>query len=329
MKVSTTIAVTVHNREQYLPQCLDSLLAQTVGDIEIVCVDDASTDRSPEILRQYAMRDSRVRVFPFTENGGVQQARNHAMDVARGEYIIYVDDDDWISPDCVENCLRCFGEHPEADCVLIPEIRQSPDGTLYEPSGRRQFERITGHEAFMLTMPWQVAGNFCVRTQYQRRHPFDNSCRYFGDENTGRLMLLSARYVVLSAGMYYYRMHGTSVCHAIGIGHYSRLHSQRVLADELKRRSTPMALRRAYETFCWENVIAAYMRYCGERHAMSPGLRREALEHIRRARRLTDFGSVAPRMRYKFGFMPLRLSWRLFRLQEEAYYMLRRLRERL
>lgn len=329
MKISTTIAVTVHNREKYIEQCLDSLLAQTVKDIEVVCVDDASTDRSFEILLRYAENDNRVRVFRFDTNKGVQEARNRAMEMAGGVYIIYVDDDDWLSDDCVENCLRSFREHPEADCVLIPEIRQSPEGILYTPQGRKEFDVITGEEAFMLSMPWQVAGNFCVRLEYQRRFPYDNSCRYFGDENTGRMMLLGARHVVLSSGMYYYRMHNESVCHAPGIGHYSRLYSQRKLAGYIAGANVNGDIQAAYETFCWENIVAAYMRYCGERKDMPADMCREATGFIRRAFHDARPMSVDKRLKNKFGFMPMNGVWALFRLQEEVYYILRRLKAAL
>lgn len=325
MRKSTTIAVTVHNREKYIGQCLDSLLAQTVKDIEIVCVDDASADGSFEILSRYAADDNRVRVFRFDTNKGVQQARNYAMEVAEGDYIIYVDDDDWLSEDCVENCLCCFKEHPEADCVLIPEMRQSPEGVLYAPKGRKEFDVITGEEAFKLSMPWQVAGNFCVRIEYQRRFPFDNSCRYFGDENTGRMMLLSARYVVLSKGMYYYRMHGESVCHTSGIGHYSRLHSQRVLAVHMADSNVKENMLALYETFCWENIVAAYMRYCKERKFMPPTMRNEAIGFIHEAFCKAHTDVVDKRMTGKFGFMPVCGAWKMFRMQEEMYYILRRL----
>lgn len=329
MKRYTTVVVTVHNREKYLRQCLDSIVGQTLEDIEILCVDDASTDGSVDILREYERKDARVRLFSLEKNVGVQRARNMAIDKARGEYIIFVDDDDWISPDCVENCMESFGRHPDADCVMIPEMRVRPDGEVYAPGGRADFESITGEEAFLLTMPWRVAGIFCVRLEYQRRHPFDNACRYFGDENTGRGMLLAARKVVMSKGMYYYRMHGESVCHKVGIGQYSRLYAQRKFADELRENGVDERLRRRYETFCWDNVAGAYMRYYAERGSMTPQLRRDALRLIRQAYAKMDFRLVDRRMKRKFGYVPFAPLWWLFRIQEEMYFTARTLLGRM
>lgn len=323
MEKKVTIAVTVHNRERYIAECLDSVMAQSWRNIEVICVDDASTDGSFAILQRYAAQDSRIRLHRFEENGGVQRARNHAIAMAKGEYIVFVDDDDWLSNDCIANCMTCLAAVPDADCVLIPEKRQRPDGTLFEPSGRRHFSVISGEEAFLLSMPWQVAGNFCVSTAYQRQHPYDESCRYFGDENTGRLMLLDAKKVVLSKGTYYYRMTEQSVCHSISIAHYSRLHAQRLLDSELSRRNVHMSLRQRYATFCWENIVGTYMRYYKERHLMDRAMRREALAMIKEARRQADITLVDTALRRKFGFIPFRWSWTLFRIQEEIYFSIR------
>ena len=89
-----SILVAVYNTAAYLPQCLDSLLSQTLKDIEVLCVDDASTDKSLEILHQYAEKDKRVKVFALKENHGIGYARNMALSNASGDYICFVDSDD-------------------------------------------------------------------------------------------------------------------------------------------------------------------------------------------------------------------------------------------
>lgn len=321
--IRVSVVITVHNREKHIAQCLDSVIGQTLREIEIICVDDASTDGSYDILRQYAARDCRIRLFRFDRNGGVQRARNHAIGLARGEFITFVDDDDWLGEDCLANCMECQERHHEADCILIPEMRQRPDGSLYEPAGRVDFDTVTGEEAFILSMPWRIAGNFFVRTALQRRYPFDESCRYFGDENTGRLLLLTSRCVAMSKGMYYYRMNETSVCHSTGIGHYSRLDAQRVLADTLHGMGVEESLLRAYEEFCWLNVVGVYMRYYKERRQMDNAMRREALAIIRRAHGRMRFNLLGKSIKRHFGYIPFRNSWSLFRVQEELYFLLR------
>ena len=97
-----TVTIPVYNTEKYLERCLDSVQGQTFRDLEILCIDDGSTDRSPEILRQRAASDARIRVITLPGNRGIPHARNLAIDEARGEYLYYMDSDDWLDPDYLE-----------------------------------------------------------------------------------------------------------------------------------------------------------------------------------------------------------------------------------
>lgn len=96
-----SIIVPVYNVEKYLRRCLDSIVTQTFTDWECICVDDGSPDNSGEILDEYAVKD-KLFVIIHKENGGVSSARNAGFDTARGEWISFVDSDDWIERDCFE-----------------------------------------------------------------------------------------------------------------------------------------------------------------------------------------------------------------------------------
>ena len=100
--VRITVAIPVYNTEKYLERCLDSVQGQTFRDLEILCIDDGSTDRSPEILRRRAASDARIRVITLPGNRGISHARNLALDEARGEYLYQMDSDDWLDPDYLE-----------------------------------------------------------------------------------------------------------------------------------------------------------------------------------------------------------------------------------
>lgn len=99
-----TVIIPVYNAEKYLRCGLDSLLAQTCGDWEAVCVDDGSTDGSAAVLEEYARRDSRFRVLR-QENSGVSVARNRGIQEARGEWVTFLDADDWLSEDILQALL--------------------------------------------------------------------------------------------------------------------------------------------------------------------------------------------------------------------------------
>ena len=99
-----SIIVPVYNVEQYIYECVDSLLGQTYRDLEIILVDDASPDHCPAICDEYALKDTRIRVI-HKPNGGLSDARNAGIEVATGHYIMFVDSDDYIVPTMVEHLV--------------------------------------------------------------------------------------------------------------------------------------------------------------------------------------------------------------------------------
>ena len=107
-KIEVSVIVPVFNTAPYLRRCLDSILAQTIRDIEIFCINDGSTDESFSILREYEKKDSRIHVFN-TKNQGCGPARNVGLDHARGVYVCFVDSDDWIDPEYLESMLEYRG----------------------------------------------------------------------------------------------------------------------------------------------------------------------------------------------------------------------------
>ncbi len=96
-----TVIVPVYNVEKYLGKCLDSILSQSFSNIEIICVNDGSTDNSRKILQDYKNKDSRIIILD-KKNGGLSSARNAGLNIARGKYISFVDSDDWIENDMLE-----------------------------------------------------------------------------------------------------------------------------------------------------------------------------------------------------------------------------------
>jgi glycosyltransferase involved in cell wall biosynthesis len=125
-----SIIIPVYNVEQYLAECLDSVIGQTLRDIEIICVDDGSTDRSPEILDEYAKKDSRMTVI-HKENGGFSSARNAAFPCIKGEYTLFVDSDDWIEPNLCEKTVT-IADQEQADMTCF----------LYHNSQHHQYDKL-------------------------------------------------------------------------------------------------------------------------------------------------------------------------------------------
>ena len=106
---TVSVIVPVYRVEKYLRRCMESILKQTYSDFEIIVVDDGSTDECPLICDEYAKKDKRITVI-HKNNGGLSSARNAGLDIANGEYILFVDSDDYIKPNLLETCLNKIKE---------------------------------------------------------------------------------------------------------------------------------------------------------------------------------------------------------------------------
>lgn len=126
-RVKVSILVPAYNVEDYLDECLQSLISQTLKEIEIVVVDDGSTDSTLSIARQYIADDSRIRVIELPEHQGVSVARKECLNQARGEYIAFVDSDDYISAHAIEGLYE-RAKSTCADVVLGSMLYCYPDG---------------------------------------------------------------------------------------------------------------------------------------------------------------------------------------------------------
>ncbi len=123
-----SIIIPVYNCKSFLEQCLVSILNQSYQKLQVIIVDDGSQDGSDEICEAFSKKDSRV-LFIRQENRGVSSARNAALKLAEGEYILFVDSDDWIDPLTVETTLHIAMEQ-DADVVLWPYIREDEERSL-------------------------------------------------------------------------------------------------------------------------------------------------------------------------------------------------------
>jgi len=128
-EIPLSVIMPVYNVEKYLPTMVDSVLAQTYRDFELIMVDDGSTDGSGALCDDYAARDARVRVI-HKENGGVSTARNTGIEAARGEYIYFADSDDYLYPETLETMMREIGDR---DFLMME----------YAQGARTEFEEVS------------------------------------------------------------------------------------------------------------------------------------------------------------------------------------------
>ena len=205
-----SVVVPVYNAERFLPMLLDSLLAQTLHEVEFILVDDGSTDSSPALLAQYARRDSRIRLLR-QPNGGVSRARNAGIVAALGTYLAFADADDAVAPDFCSALLEraeadrldllfCNGRHLEED----PECRgktlfalAKPDGPI---SGADWIARCAAEGEF-LHYVWLQA----CRTELARRFTFAPDIVHEDVIWTCEILLAAERVGYLDRVLYFYR----------------------------------------------------------------------------------------------------------------------------
>ena len=295
-------------------------MSQTLKDIEVICVDDASTDNSLALLHQYAEKDNRVKVFALKENSGQAHARNVGLSHATGDYIGFVDSDDWLSQDALEKVCESFRD--DVDSVLFRLLYVYTDGSMkdYQMS---PFTTMTGDEAFRASLTWHIHGCYVVRNSIHKVHPYDESQRAYSDDNTTRIHYYYSRKVAFCEGVYYYRQQPVSVTRSVSVRRFDYL-----VANESMRRQL-LALGASdedlccYETVRWLNLVGVYMFYYLHRNELSEAERQHGLSVMHHVWQTINLKQVNPSIKRKFGYMPLRCSWHLFRLQEEAYFWLR------
>ena len=315
-----SILVAVYNTAAYLPQCLDSLLSQTLKDIEVICVDDASTDNSLDLLHQYAEKDNRVKVFALKENCGQAHARNVGLSHATGDYIGFVDSDDWLSQDALEKVCESFRD--DVDSVLFRLLYAYTDGSMkdYQMS---PFTTMTGDEAFRASLTWQIHGCYVVRNSIHKAHPYDESQRAYSDDNTTRIHYYYSRKVAFCEGVYYYRQQPVSVTRSVTVRRFDYLVANESMRRQLLTLGASDENLCCYETIRWLNLVGVYMFYYLHRNELSEADRQHGLSVMHHVWQTINLKQVSPSIKRKFGYIPLRFSWSIFCLQEEVYFWLR------
>lgn len=219
-----SIIVPVYKAENVLAKCVDSVLAQTFADWELLLIDDGSPDGSGALCDDYAGQDDRVRVF-HKPNGGVSSARNLGMEEARGDLILFIDADDWIEPHTCETLLRAL-EEAGADSAGCAHWNIQPGGEKWAESGalpagvydagairKGIVDRLLGQR---LGKPGEVLNGFIWRFLFSRSIIMDHDIRFSGAYLEDELFLmeyfcLAQKLAMVDEPLYYYLQNPASV----------------------------------------------------------------------------------------------------------------------
>lgn len=207
-----SVIVPVYKVEKFLPFCVQSILAQTCSDWELILVDDGSPDRCGEICEQFARQDGRIRAL-HKENGGLADARNAGTAVAQGEYITYIDSDDWVAPQLLERLLE-QAKITGADVVVCDMAKTDSEEMTFENTnaGPKSFTGPQAMEAMLYQTGFDTSAcgklfraELCQKTLFPKG-------RLYEDLFTIYKMLFAAQTVVyLPQVLYAYRKNPDSI----------------------------------------------------------------------------------------------------------------------
>lgn len=312
-----SIIVPVYNTAPFLSRCLDSILAQTEGDFEVIVIDDGSTDTSLSIAETYAKFDARFVVL-HQENAGLSEARNRAIEKATGAYLAFVDSDDFITPDFCA-VLKQTIEEQQSDLIVFDFDYVFDTGKVI-PSATVRHTSPTLDRALLISAP--MAPVRCVRRDLVAGRAFPAGKLYEDLATTPLWLLASTRPIYLKQTLYHYYQRTGSIMH-------TRAFSKRFL-------DIYQALDRvfcAYATAGKEKEFAPELEYLFIEHL----LRSAALRFVVSDGGKAEFYRLAGAVREKFPAFSenpyLKQSSRAFRLvvflsTHKAYHTLRFLGKR-
>ena len=234
-----SVVVPVYNVEAYLDKCIDSILNQTYREFELILVDDGSTDHCPEIIDQRAAGDERIRVI-HKKNGGLSDARNEGMKIARGEYVSFIDSDDFIEPEMIEKCMAKLHE-TGADLVIFDFYQ------YYQADGRKELiaNVFSGDRTYslkdtpeLITSIANAAWNKVYRLSLFRDHgiTYPWGCLYEDLGTTYRLLARAESVAFVNEPLYdYLRDRPGNITGEFNMRAYHVLDMVKITLDDYKR----------------------------------------------------------------------------------------------
>lgn len=209
-----SVIVPVYNVEKYLPRCVDSILGQTYANLEIILVDDGSPDSSGAICDEYAAKDRRIKII-HKKNGGLSDARNVAIDIAKGEYITFVDSDDYVASDYVETLYRLIEKYRcKAGVAWLRTFHEGREADTNQPPYiEKVFDRMEGIEKMFYqelfdTTAW---GKIYHRTLFSTGIRYPVGLLYEDLSTTYLLFLQSDRIAYCNRIVYNYQLRANSI----------------------------------------------------------------------------------------------------------------------
>ena len=251
-----SIIVPIYNVENYLKQCINSILEQTYSDFEIILVDDGSTDKSGLLCDEFSIKDDRIRVIHKT-NGGLSDARNVGTEAAKGSYITYIDSDDYVSLDYLESLIKPIQKYGVS--ISVTGIERFFDGEMpYENRIEQESVFIySGKEALEMVLYQKgmdtSACALLVDRQIALKYKFPYKKYHEDDYTTYKYYLNSKKVARVSKKQYFYRQRRGSIMHTFGQASEDELDAADNLVNQLSEIDKDLeraAKSKKYSDYC-------------------------------------------------------------------------------
>ncbi len=238
MNSLVSIIIPIYNLENYIEYCLNSVVNQTYKELEILCIDDGSTDKSAEIVKRFAASDGRIKYF-YQENAGVSAARNKGLDEAKGEYVMFVDGDDYLHYQAVEILYEGMIKE-DADIIVCSHFKITDYFSEKMPYIELPKPERTSHEALFTEKYNSVAGKSAWAKLYKmsiaRLEKFPIGITN-GEDGYYFILLLNHNPKVFSVDCqlyYYYTRPNSTVTSCFSIKRFTMTYSFDMLCERLK-----------------------------------------------------------------------------------------------
>ena len=210
-----SIVVPVYNAEKYLEECLDSLVNQTYDNFEIIIVNDGSTDSSKDIIKKYEEKyKDKIKSYYKENSGNVAIPRNYAIKYVSGDYMLFVDSDDYIDINALE-VINANNLNGKADVISFSGICVNPDGVYLSDFAETEFKEKNGEdslESFINKVPcFEIACRYAYKTSYFKKNKFEYARRHEDFGMTPIIVARARKVVSILDKFYFYRQSDSSI----------------------------------------------------------------------------------------------------------------------
>ena len=207
-----SVIIPVYGVEKYISQCLESVINQTYKNLEIIVVNDGTKDRSADIAKEYAAKDSRIKVYDF-QNGGLSVARNRGLEIATGDYISYIDSDDWLDTKMYETLLEAAMKN-EADmvkCGIIETNGATEEKITFSDVKIINNEQHKAFKNYFKGILWTLAWNGLYKKELAKKVKFPDNVVHEDNYSSGMFLYLAKKVIAMPFCLNYYRVNDAGI----------------------------------------------------------------------------------------------------------------------